>query len=277
MSSYAIPLRMSPLRASGMGTSLTAAATTAPGPAVLAHRGFHVGAAPYENTVEAFRNAAAAGADFIELDVRRTRDGVLVVHHDDAIGAVKIADMDFRDLPRIGDGTSRVPTLDEAIAVARQMHVRMAVELKEEGYEALVVDRLLDQLAATDFRIITFNKGSIAAVKLHRPEVRAGLLVYKLWDWAYKSPLWTIVRHLLNPLTPLHKAREAGADFVAVHHSVASDRLLDEARWQGMPVAVWTVNGDGGIRRFVRDARVAGVITDRPDAALRERAAAIRA
>ena len=56
------------------------------GPRILAHRG--ASARARENTVEAFRLASALGADGVELDVRRTADGALVVHHDPSVDGV---------------------------------------------------------------------------------------------------------------------------------------------------------------------------------------------
>jgi glycerophosphoryl diester phosphodiesterase len=60
---------------------------------VVAHRGDHAKA--HENTVAAFQAAIDDGADAIELDVRRTADGRLVVHHDECIGDERIADLPF--------------------------------------------------------------------------------------------------------------------------------------------------------------------------------------
>ena len=70
---------------------------------VFAHRGFHL--AERENTLAAFAAALEIGVDGVELDVRRTLDGVLVVHHDPDVGSLDIALSTRSDLPEY------VPTL----------------------------------------------------------------------------------------------------------------------------------------------------------------------
>src|SRR5271155_5597270 len=89
---------------------------------VYAHRGLHD--KERENTVGAFTAAVALGVDGVELDVRRTGDGVLVVHHDPTIGRLGIAEALQRDLP------TYVPTLDEAMKACEGVLVN--VEIKNE-------------------------------------------------------------------------------------------------------------------------------------------------
>ena len=95
-------------------------------PAVIAHRG--ASRAERENTLEAFRRAAAMGADAVELDVRRTADGVLVVHHDPRLDDRRvIVETGYRDLP------AHVPTLAAALDACAGMWVN--VEIKNDPEE----------------------------------------------------------------------------------------------------------------------------------------------
>jgi glycerophosphoryl diester phosphodiesterase len=90
---------------------------------VIAHRGASL--AERENTVGAYRRAAQMGADAVELDVRRTADGVLVVHHDAALdGGPVVATLSAGELP------AYVPTLDEALDACAGMWVN--VEIKND-------------------------------------------------------------------------------------------------------------------------------------------------
>ena len=94
--------------------------------AVIAHRG--ASRAEQENTVAAFRRAAEMGADAVELDVRRTADGVLVVHHDPRLGDGRtIIETAAADLP------AQVPTFAEALDACAGMWVN--VEIKNDGSE----------------------------------------------------------------------------------------------------------------------------------------------
>ena len=89
--------------------------------AVIAHRG--ASAVCRENTVEAFVEAKRLGADMVELDVRRTRDDVLVVHHDASLpGAGPIVELRRGALP------PWVPTLDQAIDACAGMVVNIEVK-----------------------------------------------------------------------------------------------------------------------------------------------------
>ena len=99
---------------------------------IIAHRGASR-AAP-ENTVDAFALAVAMGADGIELDVRRTRDGCLVVHHDARIASGEaIIDLDRRDLP------DHIPDLRDALLACAgpsgAVEVTVNIEIKNDAGE----------------------------------------------------------------------------------------------------------------------------------------------
>ncbi len=91
---------------------------------VIAHRGEHL--QHPENTMEAVAAAVGAGADFVELDVRTTQDGKLVLMHDGSVarmtnGTGNVADMTFEEVRRleVGSGKAQVPTFGEALEFAR--------------------------------------------------------------------------------------------------------------------------------------------------------------
>lgn len=93
---------------------------------IIGHRG--ASKAFRENTIEAFVGAADAGADWVELDIRRTGDGEIVVHHDPlASNGVLIAEATADSLP------SYIPTLDEVLTVCGDMGVN--IEIKNEPDE----------------------------------------------------------------------------------------------------------------------------------------------
>ncbi|RLE16114.1 MAG: hypothetical protein DRJ28_02280 [Actinobacteria bacterium] len=122
-----------------------------PGPLVYAHRGDRSRA--QDNTIEAYLLAVDARADGIELDVRRTRDGVLIVHHDDRDPEIGVfSSIDFSILRRMAP---HVPTLREAMeAIPRRVFVN--VEIKNDsgdaGFDAdrTIVDELITELRGYD-------------------------------------------------------------------------------------------------------------------------------
>jgi len=87
---------------------------------VFAHRGLHI--SERENTLAAFRAALALGVDGVELDVRRTRDGVLVVHHDPTVDSLAIAQNTRSALPHY------VPTLVEALESLEDVAVNVEIK-----------------------------------------------------------------------------------------------------------------------------------------------------
>ena len=112
---------------------------------VLAHRG--ASRAARENTIDAFHLAAALGSDAVELDVRRTADGVLVVHHDPFLADGRsIVDANACDLP------FHIPNLDSALDSCSEMWVN--VEIKNDPQEPdfdpsdSIADRTIDALRA---------------------------------------------------------------------------------------------------------------------------------
>lgn len=102
---------------------------------VGAHRGA-MGYAP-ENTLAAFERAVACGTWRIELDVRRTRDGVLVLLHDETVtrttgAAGRLADLPYATVRTLRAGDQRLPTLSETLEFARD-RVRLLVEIKDHA------------------------------------------------------------------------------------------------------------------------------------------------
>lgn len=131
---------------------------------VLAHRG--ASRAERENTIEAFVAARAMGSDAVELDVRRTHDGALVVHHDPVLADGRvIVDTDAAELP------TYVPQLDAALDACAEMWVN--VEIKNDAQEpdfdphdriadstlaALVARGEPDRWLVSSFRLATIDR-----------------------------------------------------------------------------------------------------------------------
>jgi glycerophosphoryl diester phosphodiesterase len=219
---------------------------------LLAHRG---GIGPWrENTLEALAGALRLGADGVELDVRRTSDGRLVVHHDVEIaGLGAIHDLPARQLP------AWVPGLDDALETCAGATVN--VEIKnapvEPGFDpdetvaAAVVATLAasgrDRGRSPDHVIVSsFWPATLAAVRASGSAVATGLLVHPSLDAAQAA----------------EQAVALGC--VALHpfHSRATPDLVDLVHGLDMSVVVWTVNEP----RDVAAAAAAGVdvvISDR--------------
>ena len=232
---------------------------------VVAHRGVATGAA--ENTIEAFMNAIAVGADMIEFDVRRTRDGELIAFHDARVNDRPVGSL-TRDEIESAKGV-RPPLLDEVLKTCAG-RIRLDVELKEDGY---VPDVMAAIRAAVDVRqvvVTSFLAAVVAQAKDALPEVKTGLLV------GTDAPFYHVRTHY-EQVFPLGVARHARADYLAPNYKLADFGVVRRAATAGLPCLLWTVNDDAIIAKFAADPRIAAIITDEAAKALEIVAEAARA
>jgi len=222
---------------------------------VIAHRGAWGRAAPgapAENTFEAFEAAIALGADMIELDVRRTRDGQLIVYHDARVKTVPTSSMRY-DALRIKGTRTQPPLLDEVLALTKD-RIALNLEVKESGYVAETV-ALVRRHAVERCVLTSFLDEVVPEAKMLAPELHTGLVIA------------TGLRRALNTRVPAAKA-----DTLALHRRLADAAGLAKAAAAGVPCVIWTVNGPRALDRYLGHPAVEGVITDRPALALERRA-----
>ncbi|MEU3250719.1 glycerophosphodiester phosphodiesterase family protein [Streptomyces sp. NPDC006997] len=227
-------------------------------PAVSAHRGGceHHPAA----TWQAYEDAVASGAEYVEFDVRRTGDGVLVVHHEPRVRHTgpRLSEISHAELnARAG---YPVPVVDDVMSLIAGKLVGH-LDLKETGYEHAVVDRAVALLGADGFVATTLEDRSVAAITRAFPGVRTALSLGRDRRDIAPSRL-TATR--LSELFPLRRVRACGAHGVAVHQRLARANVLREAARHHLFTLVWTVNDDTALRAFLADPRVDVLVTDRP-------------
>jgi len=224
---------------------------------VMAHRG--ASRAERENTVAAFRRAGTMGSDAVELDVRRTHDDVLVVHHNPHLGDGRIIrDVDYDALP------TDVPTLGEALDACAGMWVN--VEIKNDPEEPdfdpdeTIADRTMEVLLErgeperwliSAFRIETADRCRALADA-------AGAPIRTAW-------LTTIVPEGVVPLL-------TSRGHAALHPWVGllTRELIDACHAGGVEVNTWTCDDPTRMRELI-EWGVDGICTNVPDVALRVR------
>jgi glycerophosphoryl diester phosphodiesterase len=228
---------------------------------IIAHRG--ASRAARENTVEAFALAVAMGADGIELDVRRTRDGYLVVHHDARVeGGAAIVDLDRRDLP------DHIPDLRAALVASAgptgEFDITVNIEIKNDAGEPdFDADRSIARLVASEalavagphrWLISSFDLAMVDAVVASGSGIPTAWLVVDV-------PAGTV------PLLTERGHR-------ALHPWVgALDRsTIDECHAAGIAVNTWTCDDPERMRELI-GWDVDGICTNVPDIALAVRAA----
>jgi len=225
---------------------------------VIAHRGAS-GEAP-ENTMVAFELARTQRADMIELDVRPTADGTIVVFHDDtterwngrpdAIGS--LSDIQLRAL-RIGG--EPIPTFEEVCRWARDTGMRLNVEIKGWGFEDAVAALLRRYDLAEQVVVSSFHPAALLALRMIAPEFRRGALM-GVRSWQPKIRI--------REAWPFRALRSVEA--VAWHPAwqlPLLPRLLPLVRRRGYQVNVWTVD-DPQVMRGLIAAGADGIISNYP-------------
>lgn len=226
-----------------------------PGPLVYAHRGASAHAA--DNSIEAFVLAVDAGADGIELDVRRTLDGKLILAHEPT--HPEIGPFAAASLEDIRDGDPQIVTLEEGMSAIPQS-VFVNVEIKnhrmDPGFDRSrgIVDQTLDELIEYDdlsrILISSFDPLSTRRAKRVRPDVATGQLVTGR----------TLVSAALRWATR-HDYEAVNLDRGLV--KVNPERVVGRFTDRGLAVMVWTVDDPVTMEQLFA-AGVAGVITNDP-------------
>lgn len=207
----------------------------------FAHRGLH-GEGRAENSLSAFRAAVDAGYG-IELDVRLSKDGVLMVFHDDTLERVvgingRVDEYTAEELGRMTllGGEDYIPRFSEVLEVV-DGRVPLLVEIKEEPKNSLVSLATVKLLSSYDgpYIIESFNPLSLASVAKNAPTVQRGILSHKYYEYEeYRKPLYLLLQCLLFN-------RLCKPSFIAYDHRHANAVSLKLARMMGAVTFAWTV------------------------------------
>lgn len=231
---------------------------------IIAHRGDT--SSEVENTTEAFQNAIRKGADMIEFDVRRTSDGHLIVHHDQTIHQKLIKNMRWESIELANRRRNfEVPKLEDVLQAVKGK-IKLDIEIKEASYEKKVIETILRFFDPKDFIITSFNDTSLKEIKRLFPGVRTGLLLGE--RMSKKKAAFSLTELLSNK-----KYRRTSADFFVPHSLLVQLGFLKRVEKYDKPSIVWAANSEKIMQKMLRDERVAGIITDKLDMALKAKAA----
>lgn len=223
---------------------------------VIGHRG--ASASAQENTLSAFWLAEVMGADGVELDVRRTADGALAVHHDAELADGRVlAEVAFADLP------SHVPSLDAALDACIGFAV-VNIEMKdlpgEPGHHArhplprLVAEVVAERDLAGRVIVSSFELAAIDRLREIDPGITTGLLAKVVLGGPSTVPL-------------IDRCAERGHEAFHPHHEGVDASVVARCHDAGLAVNVWTVDDPGRIVDLA-GMGVDAVVTNRPDVAL---------
>ncbi len=222
---------------------------------VVGHRGA-MGYCP-ENTLASFERGLELGSDWIELDVHLSRDGEVVVIHDETLdrttnGHGYIKDHTLAELRTLdaGDG-QQIPTLNEVLAWASARNVTLDIEIKNaplyyDGIEASVVQLLAAHNMTDQVVVISFDHPAVARVKALEPDIMTGVL------------------YAARPVDCVGLARQAQADAVLPQLTFVTRQDVERVHNAGLYVAPWVANEPGAIEDAIAKG-VDALATNYPD------------
>jgi len=228
----------------------------------IAHRGAS-GTFP-ENTLSAFRAAIDAGADMCELDVQLSRDGSVVVIHDDSVerttdGKGEVAELTLEDLKRLDAGAKfkgtiktgalkgieRIPTLDEVFALTSGK-CGLNIELKAAGVEHQVAQIMQARNAFSDSIVSSFDWEYLKKIQQLHFNIRIALLAEE------------------KPVDLMMNAVAMRAHAINPRWDMVTADLCKAAHERGLKLYTWTVDADARMRALI-ECGVDGIMTNYPE------------
>jgi glycerophosphoryl diester phosphodiesterase len=239
--------------------------------AVVAHRG-KTAMVKSENTIEAFQKAIEIGIPQIEFDLRMSQDGYLISYHDRSIirsgdnekDRIEIAALKYHELQAIARSKGfEVPLFEDILKLCRG-RIDLDIEIKEEGYEDLIVELATQYLQYSNFVIKSFNDESVRKIKDLDSQIEVGLLLGKVNS---KFPFLSILAQFF----PEYRVLKTGADFVAPHFRLLRFGFLWRMKLLNTAVYVWTVNEERRLFKLMKSKYISAIITDKPELAMKIR------
>ena len=250
---YTVPMRVRQVRWS-LNTGLGL-------PMMMAHRGYSA-AAP-ENTIEALLAAADIGVQSVEFDVQMTKDGEIILLHDDSLDRTtgyhaqiwdvtydQIRELDasvgFRDETGLDYPATRIPTLDSALKAVKESGLFCNIEIKRTGHDAGIEAKTVEIIRANDFLdqcdVTSQDYSTLETVRAADPEVLT----------AYTTVIG------LGDIENLE-----AADIISIQESFATYQEVQRLHAAGKRVFVWTIN-DADVMEKLISLNVDAILTNDP-------------
>ena len=250
---YTVPMRVRQVRWSlntGMGL-----------PMMMAHRGYSA-AAP-ENTIEALLAAADIGVQSVEFDVQMTKDGEIILLHDDSLDRTtgyhaKVwdvtydqirkldASVGFRDETGLDYPSTHIPTLDSALKAVKESGLYCNIEIKRTGHDAGIEAKTVEIIRENDFLdqcdVTSQDYSTLEAVRAADPDVLT----------AYTTVIG------LGDIENLE-----AADIISIQESFATYQEVQRLHAAGKRVFVWTINDADAMEKLI-SLNVDAILTNDP-------------
>ena len=239
-------------------------------PKIIGHRGGAKAYAP-ENTLASIHTAADMGVEWVEIDVKLTKDHVPIIFHDDDLdrctnGSGKVAETDFKEIQELDAGSwfgesfigEKIPTLEEALEVIINRGLGLNLEIKPcAGREIETVEIALDCLTRVweddtpPPLISSFSHVSLECAMDIIPEIPRGLLIKE-----YNEQWKDFAKHL-------------NVSTINIEGNIATEAEIAEYLTFGKPVLAYTINDPRRAKDLI-DAGITAVFSDCPDIIMEE-------
>ena len=219
----------------------------------IAHRGYV--AKGVENSIEALEGAAEVGVDYIEFDIILTKDNKFVVMHDFNLKRLaginkRVQDMNFDEVVGLtikqGDYTSKISSLEEFVAKAKELNMKLVIELKPHGREpSNYIDIFINEvkrLKLENYKFMSIDSKVIEELETKAPNLETG----------YVLPL------------QFGNFHQSNVDFFVIEDFSYRNHLVEQAKKENKQVFVWTINDPALITKYLQSP-ADGIITDEPE------------
>ncbi|MDO3396235.1 glycerophosphodiester phosphodiesterase [Nocardioides sp. SOB44] len=250
---------------------------------VSAHRCGAGGDRALENTRVALENALDLDVDFIEFDVQRCADGVLVLYHDDWMWVeerrVPLAALSFEEFSSRAPHFLRYEEVLAALAGVTRAHIDLKFTSPDSLYaepaatwEVQAARRAVQVLGADQVIVTTLEDKAVRAVRDWSDAEGHDLLVGLSLGRSVRGLPWhRQVRIRASELLPRLRYTESRANLVVAKHTLARFGVAAFARRRGLPLLVWTVDTEDSLRYWMRPGRAWLVTSNEPALALTAR------
>lgn len=226
----------------------------------------HRGASHYapENTMTSYKEAAAMGADGIEIDVHKSKDGYLIVCHDEKVdrttnGSGYIKDINMKELKSLDAGGwfskefvgEKIPLLEEVLDLVKMENLLLNIELKNgpifyDNLEEEVVNAVKAYGLEENVIISSFNHYSLLAIKKIEPRIKTGIL------------------YIAGMVSPWKYAKSIGADAIHPLFLTINKDVTEECLKNDIMINPFTVDRESDMI-LMRNMGVTSIITNCPD------------
>ncbi len=201
-----------------------------------------------ENTIESFRKALEFGVNAIEFDVRKTKDNVLIVIHDENLKRVwnknlLVKNCELREIKEISN--YKIPTLEEALEFIDKRVEKILIEIKELGTENLIYETVKNFKLTNRAILISFLEETLVNLRKIDKKIDLGLIYVK-----HKNPIDFIKFINANYLLPFYKFTHT--------------KDIENAHKNKIKLLTWTINNENEIKTYYEKG-VDGIATDFPN------------